>query len=457
MGRPAVFDPHAARTQSELTVADLVFDGLYRIDRTGSPALELATSLPIVSDDKLKVEIPIRVGAFFHDGSALTALDVVASLRRLKHGSAGWLVGAVSTIEASEDGKRIVLQLRYPTPSLANSLASPVAAITRRGKRPRGTRVIGTGPFVLKSLNRKKRELRLSAWERHHRGRAYVDRLRLRWYLKPDSEPRAYEVGELHISFRGEVAFTRNKPKYETFAAEGQVGILAYLGFGRSHAALLRDRDFRRAVSLAIGRSSMTKLGSGETILPSLRPDAMAAGSSKASDLSAQLDRAKASLGVAAARHLALSQRSRLNLQILVNRSRLDDIDIADKVLAALDKIGVRATVVEVSADVFDKRVRRGACDFYVGQLVAPVANREAALLAAFSAGGDNWARAHMTKAPLELTSASSEFRRRLPIIPLFHRAVRAHYRSDVFGLEFDGAGQLEWAELFLFGSAKRN
>ena len=454
LGEPATLDPHEATSHAEVTLAEMVFDGLYRLDDGRAPLPELAAALPQVSEDGLEVTIALRVGVAYHDGRRLEIADVVRSLERLKRSTAnGWLVAPVTEVVAVPDSDAVVLKLAYPTPDLAVRLAAPAAAITRAGSRPRRGRMAGTGPFELRRVGG--RELRLRAFEEHHRGRAYLRDLRLRWFTKPDEEARDYEVGRSHVSFRGAVAYPGHRPKYRTDSIEGPATVLAYVGLGRAHASILADRDFRRALSLSLNRRSMRNLGSGEHVDPTVSPESRALGGPRASnaELSARLDQARRLL----AKVGALRSGRRPTLEILVDRSRPDDRDIADKVLASLHRIQVPARVVELSAQSFARRVRGGNCDLYIGQLAPQISSNAAQLAAAFAAGGDDWAARRLASGPLDVAAARAEFSRRLPIIPLFHRTIRAHHRSDVLGVRFAGSGQLVWADVFMFGSPRRN
>src|SRR5262249_58951627 len=85
-----------------------------------------------------------------------------------------------------------------------------------------------------------------------------------------DAEAGAYEAGEADFSLRGAVGFAGHEPKHPTGALEGPATILAYLAFGRAHAEVTGDVDFRRAVSLALGRAALRHLGSGERVIPAL-------------------------------------------------------------------------------------------------------------------------------------------------------------------------------------------
>src|SRR5262249_41095263 len=70
---------------------------------------------------------------------------------------------------------------------------------------------------------------------------------------------------------------------------------------------------------------------------------------------------------------------------------------------------------------------------------------------AGFAAAADRFATVQMAVGPLAGASLALAFDARLPVVPLYHRSVRVHYRKIVYGLGFDGLGRLSLADAFVF------
>lgn len=455
LGAPVALDPPAAQTHAELTTVELVFDTLYRIGPDGAVAPHLASGPPLVEPGR--VRISLRPGVVFHDGSALTATDVAASLERVRRSSARWILAAVTEVRADGDG--VALALAAPVPELERYLALPATAITRAGKPP-GERPIGSGPFAVVSLDQVGRRLVLRAFEAHFAGRPYVDQLTLRWYDTHDGEARRFERGESHLSARGVAAFTGARPKYRADDVEGPATLLVFLGFGRAHAQLTADRGFRRALDLALARGAFGSVTSGERVVPSRLPLPVEAGAPvlDATGRADDLPGARRELAGAARRVTVLdpARRGALALEILIDETRPDDRLVAERVAHALRKLTLASKITAVSAATLRERVRRGACDLWIGQLAAPVTSATAWWGAAFAAGGDPWAEHQLAAGALDTTAAIATFRERLPIVPLLFRAVRMWHRTDVRGLRFDASGRPAYADLFVFGAPVR-
>jgi peptide/nickel transport system substrate-binding protein len=449
LGQPATLDPVQVESHAEAQLAMLLYDTLYRIGEEGEVIPHLAVDLPAVSSDGREARIRIHKGALFQDGSPLTAGDVEHSLGRLSRSGAAWLMAPVAAVH--HDKEVVIVTLRRSTPALAEILAAPQASITPGGRAP-GKKPNGSGPFAFPRAAQKKGGLVLVAWERHFAGRPYADKLDLRWFAGAIAEARAYEVGELNLSLRGPVAFSGHQPKYPTEVTAGPAVVMAYVGFGRGHGRAFDNRDLRRALSLAIGRESLKSVGTGERVEPTPYPIAqdLAGPEPSAAELQVRLAQARAALARATPKVKALAAKT--TWELLVDRSRPDDRAIGEKVVAALFRLGLSCKITELDAPALEARILRGDFDLTIGQLAPAGPSPALQIAGAFAAGGDGWAAAQMTTAPLAIDAALAAFAERLPVLPLFHRSIRVHHRRDVRRVAFDATGRLLYPDMFLFG-----
>ena len=449
LGAPVALDPAAAQSHAEITVAALVFDTLYAIGGDGAIEPHLAVGPPVLDPAGTTAHVALRHGVKFHDQAVMTAGDVVDSLERVR-GAVGWLLAPISAVHASGDGIDVVL--RVPGVEVASLLALPQTAITRRGQAPDPVRPVGSGPFAVDSFDRAGRMLALRAFDDHFAGRPYLNRLVLRWFDTPDAEVRRFETGQSQMSARGATVFG-SAPKFQATSIQSPAGVLVFVGFGRQHAAVTGEPGFRRALDLALDRSAVATITTGELTQPTRLPlpvdaggktlDPAAAGGNAAAALAA-LDDAGRRVGA-----LAPANRAGLTLAILVDETRPDDREIALRVARGLQKLGIGFTIQAVSAEALRDRARGGSCDLWIGQIAAPT--RAAAVWwgAAFAAGNDGWAQRQLQAGAIDLAAAAQEFDRRPPIVPLMFRAIRMWHRLDVHGLAFDASARLGFADLY--------
>jgi ABC-type transport system substrate-binding protein len=425
----------------------MVFDTLYRVGHDGRLALGLAAAMPEIVDGKTR--IALRPGLHFHSGAALTVADVVASLERVKvNPTVGWLLTGVDSIAAEGD----VVVLGTTRRDVATLLAVAPTAITPKGQAPRPGAPIGSGPFRVSAIKRDRIEF--EAYAEHHAGRAYLDRVTLRWFTTADGEARLYETGGSDWSMRGATVFASGTPKHPTVTLDAPATVLVYLGFGRARAAITDNRDFRIALDAAIAREGLDGLGAGERTVPTRDPVPLDLGGPElpADHRAARMADAQAALAASAAVVPALAPDAirGTSLELLIDASRPDDREVAERIVIALDKLGLAATIAAVTAPELARRVAAGTCDLYVGQLVTPVSAPALLYAAAYAMGGERGVADRLAAGGgFDATRARGAFAKRLPIVPLFDRGIRLHIRRDLRGAWFDTSGRLGVADLF--------
>ena len=128
---------------------------------------------------------------------------------------------------------------------------------------------------------------------------------------------------------------------------------------------------------------------------------------------------------------------------------------IAARVAAGLYVLGITTRIVSLTADVFARRLKAGDCDLYVGQLAASGSPGLAQLRKAFVVGG----RVKMANKLVGQSRAGMErqFTATVPIVPLFHRSLRLHIRSDVKGVSFSATKTLDYPGIFFSGEPVKN
>jgi ABC-type transport system substrate-binding protein len=184
---PSSLDPEKAGSVYESLPINQIFNGLVALDATMNVVPSLASTWTITRDG-LTYEFHLRPGVRFHDGSPLTAEDVVFTIRRLLAPGRPQRNVAASYLDAVEgasdyaagrrgdlpgvtaEGREIVrIRLERPYLSFLQVLAMdglkivPQAVVERIGDEAFGRAPIGTGSFRLASWD--SGGLRLAAWE----------------------------------------------------------------------------------------------------------------------------------------------------------------------------------------------------------------------------------------------------------------------------------------------------
>lgn len=154
-GEPDQLDPNKTSAYFSFEVLENVYDTLVEPDASLQMRPALAESWN-VSPDQLTWTFRLRPGVAFHDGTPLTADDVVFTYRRIidQQLSNADKLSAVTDVRAT-DPATVVIRLEHPTPNLLTNLGGfKGMAIVQRKNVESGqiaTHPVGTGPFSFDS------------------------------------------------------------------------------------------------------------------------------------------------------------------------------------------------------------------------------------------------------------------------------------------------------------------
>jgi peptide/nickel transport system substrate-binding protein len=152
-----IFDPIVNTADITSYFALMVFDTLFSLDQNLTPQPQMVGSYKVTADG-LTYTFVLRDGLKFHDGTPVTAEDVVASLRRwwVKDGG-GQIIQKFTKELTAVDNKTFRLVLNQPYGLVLDTLAKPDANVpvimpkrlASTDANQAVTEVVGSGPFKL--------------------------------------------------------------------------------------------------------------------------------------------------------------------------------------------------------------------------------------------------------------------------------------------------------------------
>ncbi|UXA11609.1 ABC transporter substrate-binding protein [Mycobacterium sp. SMC-8] len=199
-GEPDQLDPHKTTAYFSFEVLENVFDTLVEPDENlrMRPALAEAWE---VSPDQLTWTFRMRPGVTFHDGTVLTADDVVFSYRRIidEQLANSDKFSSVRAVEAP-DPATVVIRVDRPTPNMLTNLGGfKGMAIVSRANVESGriaTHPVGTGPF--RFLGQKSGDsISLGANPDYWDGPPGVSGVTFRFISEPSTALSALQAGEV--------------------------------------------------------------------------------------------------------------------------------------------------------------------------------------------------------------------------------------------------------------------
>jgi len=162
VGRPVSVTPLTARTRAERTLVGLLFSGLTRIGPTGLPEPDLAERWE-ASDGGRVWTFWLRDDARWHDGTPVTAADVVYTVDALKDPDAPGPVAASWTevTVRAIDERTVRFTLASPLSAFPEAASQPLmpahllsdVPVADLAGDPFNEHPIGTGPYALEGLD----------------------------------------------------------------------------------------------------------------------------------------------------------------------------------------------------------------------------------------------------------------------------------------------------------------
>ncbi len=277
---PKSLDPVESDSVYESLPINQIFDGLVDVDSTLSFVPSLARTWTISRDGKTYT-FRLRPGVRFHDGSDLTADDVVFTLRRLlspgraaRNVACSYLSVVTGAPEYQEgaspdlpgvtavDPLTIRIDLHRPYPSFLEVLAMdglrivPKEAVTRMGEERFRRSPVGTGPFRLATWTDDR--LILEANRDYFGQRASIDRVVIEFLKSHEAD---HGADRFH---RGQLDVLQVAPgQLKRLSTDSRVRLYRYAEMSLSFLGLntgegfLDDVRIRKAIAHAVNRDDL--------------------------------------------------------------------------------------------------------------------------------------------------------------------------------------------------------
>jgi len=159
------------------------------------------------NDDKTKISLTLRDGAFWHDGTPVTAADVIWSLERAGNEKSGnpiqFVWSKIGNFKA--DGNTITADVKEFEPTLFKWMAFltayvlPKAAYEKAGAEGFEKKPIGSGPYMVEEFDRNS-FVRLKAFPKWWGGKVAYDSVVFKFVTDPTSRVAEVESGSSDLT-----------------------------------------------------------------------------------------------------------------------------------------------------------------------------------------------------------------------------------------------------------------
>ncbi|MGW1177921.1 ABC transporter substrate-binding protein [Kitasatospora sp. NPDC002543] len=252
-------DPHGTQAnESDYLVISLIYDTLAIPGESVNTAPRLAASWK-PSEDLRTWRFTLADGATFHDGTPVTADDVVWSLKRLRATPAGKsrLPGIQPEGITAEDPKTVVLVSDYPNADLPLQTRLTTFVLKKDTAEDAIAGAPGTGPFKLDWY--RDGNARLVRNDNWYGGKALLDAVEVRLFESPQAMANALLAGQIDVASNVGAVAARTAEARKDVRIVRRPNDMAMPIVMRTADGPFADVRVREALRLAVDRDAMVK------------------------------------------------------------------------------------------------------------------------------------------------------------------------------------------------------
>jgi peptide/nickel transport system substrate-binding protein len=298
IGAPRFINPILAISDSDRDLTSLIYSGLLRAGQKGDYIPDLAQSYTI-SDDGRTYTFILRPNATFHDGTPVTADDVVFTIAKSQD------LAVKSPVRANWDGVTVIEIDAHTVQFVLKAPYAPFIENVTLGILPKArwqnvsdeefafselnTSPVGSGPYRVGSISRTSSGIpstyELKPFANYSLGAPYLDKLTLRFYQSEDALISALKSSDIEAASGISPAELENLKEFTVKSAP--LNRVFGVFFNQNQSAVLRDADVRQALSAAIDRDALVGQvlgGYGTPLTGPIPPGLLAAVSTPVAD-----------------------------------------------------------------------------------------------------------------------------------------------------------------------------
>jgi len=275
-GQPGALNPLlSGYSQPDQDLCSLIFSGLTRLDESGRVEPDLASRWEIGADG-LSYTFYLRSNAYWHDGSPVTADDVILTIKLLQDprfpgppelGAEVWRMVEMKKI----DRRTVQFRLSEPyAPFLDYTTVGILPAHRIAGTQAADLLTasfnlapVGSGPFQVEEIESEEGDVTsivLKHFPRYYRARPYLDRIQFRFYPDYGEALDAYEEGEVEgvaCVRTGDLVQARQLDDLNLFSAQIAEYSMVFLNLDDSQRPFFQEQKVRQALMLGLDRERL--------------------------------------------------------------------------------------------------------------------------------------------------------------------------------------------------------
>lgn len=373
------FQPIATKSTSVTDAMMLVYEPLFKLDDTLKPVGALANGYSI-SSDGLTVEVTLKSGVKWHDGSGFSAKDVDYTVKAIMQGDSVYKSYLRNVVSYSTSGNnKYVFKLSRPTANFAAMLVFPIIKNgTDLTVNPNYV-PIGTGPYKYAGKRASKR-VKLSRNDEWHNQNTGMKNIEISILKDRETAIDAFEANEVSCLSSKTINLNQYTPRGKLLTADYVSNNMVYLGIN-FHKQVLWGQGTRQALGYIIDKEEIVEkqvYKRGTAVDVPVNPSAWYYNSeSKMYFYSSEDARMlilhdgwnKDDWGYS---RIINDTETKLKLEILVNAENEEKVNIANAVAKYLINNEIGAEVKAVPYSEYSELLNQKQFDLFIGETVMP-------------------------------------------------------------------------------------
>lgn len=266
-------NPIATRSESVQKIMNIVYEPLFTLDETGKLSSVLARSYT-VSGGGTRIEVTLKNGVKWHDGTNFTAEDVAYTLSRMKE--ADGLYGKISSKIHSftaVDKSTIIINFESAETAPAYLLTFPIVPRHASYSKDADFTPVGTGGY--KFVSKSGTEIVLEPNSLWHAGDVSERKIIVKILKDKNAVAEAFNVGELDAVTSDEMNSGEITPKTNSHSKTMVSDKMVFLGFNVL-SPVIAPQSVRKAIDGILDRKKIIEqdaYGMGVAARISIAPD----------------------------------------------------------------------------------------------------------------------------------------------------------------------------------------
>lgn len=271
VGEPRHINPLLSQSDADRDLVKLIYSGLFKYNEDGKLVPDLAKSYE-TSPDELNYTIYLKEDVMWHDGTPITADDIIFTVQTAQNPDYGSLQRINwQGVELEKVNDQVVIfKLKNKYAQFLNNLTMPLLpqhlwenvkpinfALSELNIKP-----IGAGPYKFKKL-KKNSSGRINIYELaansyFNTGKPFIEKLELKFYGSEDALIEAYNKNEIDNLV---VISPKNikKIRFKQRLTVEKIKMPRYFGvfFNQNQSKILSDKNIRLALAHATDKESI--------------------------------------------------------------------------------------------------------------------------------------------------------------------------------------------------------